>query len=296
MRHALVLALAMGLCPQLARAEDTPPPEERDELIPPALPEVPAALQRAVAGLGATVRLTEECYTAGGRMEHEADARCPQWYAQLARGGAATVFAIGEVLRPVVVFRNEAPVEPLRNSMGDFERGPRLVQLMARTQRPEVVPFFVGYLVRTATHPEALPSVSDAAMLRALREFTGDDPTPTAPWEDDRAHLDSPAARTEIARRWLRWYRDHAGRSVAEWRAEGLERARQRLTSDDLLERYSAIRRLAPLPAHRDAVTASLQELLARDDVPAAARVHLHRLGRQHGLRLPVNARLTSAR
>lgn len=292
----MVLALALCAAPLASARAQEAPASESDELTPPELPEVPEGLRAAVNALRQTVDDTAECFTGGGRLEHEADPRCPQWYARLARSGAAGAFAIAEQLRPGRGRDAQDAAEPLRNSEGEYERGPRLVQLMARTQRPEVVPFLISYVVRTATQSNDPPSDSNEAMLRALRTLTGDDPAPTAPWEDDRAYLDSPLTRTELARRWVRWFRDHQGMTVAQWRAAGISRAQQRLTSDDIIERYSAIARLAPLPAHRVAVTASLHELLTRDDLPAAARVQLRRLARQRRIPLPANNLQASAR
>lgn len=297
MRHALLFALALCAAPLPALAQEAPIPLERDDdLTPPALPEVPEALRASVDALRTTVQSTEECYRGEGRMEHTPDARCPQWYARLGRGGVAAVFAIGEVLRPVRTSPNDPPSEPLRNTESEYERGPRLVQLLARTQRPEAVPFLISYVVRTATRPDTYATGTDVVMLRALRTLTGDDPAPTAPWEDDGAHLEGALSRRELARRWVRWYREHQGMTVDQWRAEGAARALRGLSSDDILERYSAITRLAANPAQRVAVSASLRELLAREDLPAAARVHLHRLVRQRRLPPPTRNLLASAR
>ncbi len=110
MRHALLFALALCAAPLSALAQEAPVPLERDDdLAPPELPEVPEALRASVDALRATVQGTEECFTGEGRMEHTPDARCPQWYARLARGGVAAVFAIGEVLRPVRSNPNDPP-------------------------------------------------------------------------------------------------------------------------------------------------------------------------------------------
>lgn len=297
MRHALFFALALCASPLPALAQEAPVPLERDDdLTPPALPEVPEALRASVDALRETVQSTEECFTGEGRMEHTPDARCPQWYARLGRGGVAAVFAIGEVLRPARTNADDPPTEPLRNTESEYERGPRLVQLLARTGRPEAVPFLISYVVRTATGENLYATGTDAVMLRALRALTGDDPAPTAPWEDDSAHLDGALSRRALARRWVRWFREHQGMTVAQWRAEGAARAQRSLSSDDILERYSAIARLAPIPAQRVAVAASLRELLAREDLPAAARVHLHRLARQRRIPLVARNLLASAR
>lgn len=297
MRHALLFALALCAAPLSALAQEAPVPLERDDdLTPPELPEVPEALRASVDALRTTVQSTEECFTGEGRMEHTPDARCPQWYARLGRGGAAAVFAIGEVLRPVRTSPNDPAMEPLRNTESEYERGPRLVQLLARTGRPEAVPFLISYVVRTATLPDLYPTGTDAVMLRALRTLTGDDPAPTAPWEDDATHMEGSLSRRELARRWVRWFREHQGMTVARWRAEGEARALRGLSSEDILARYSAITRLAPNPAQRVAVTASLRELLAREDLPAAARVHLHRLARQRRIPLVARNLLASAR
>lgn len=299
MRHRVSIALALALSALSPNAFGDPDPavtEPATDLTPPELPAAPPEFQAAVDALRQTVSDTAECYTAGGRMEHEPDARCPQWYARIARAGAAGAFAIGELFRPAPNDNSDHPMEPLRSSEGDFERGPRLVQLLVATRRPEAAAYLVSYLVRTATSPDAYPGGTDAAALQGLRTLTGDDPAPTAPWEDDAAHLESPIAREEVARRWNRWLRDHAGMTVAQWRAEGARNAQRWLSSDDILERYSAIRRLAAVPAQRAAVTASLHALLAREDLPARARVHLARLARQRGLAMPVRANVVAAR
>ncbi len=298
--HGLPVVLALCLVPCLVAAQVQPPAPvaERDDeaLVPPELPEVPAELRASVEALRVTVERTEECYSAEGRMEHTPDPACPQWYARLARGGPAAVFAIGALFRPGAHGPNDPLMEAMRSSEATEERGPRLVQIMARTGRPEVVPFFVSYLVRTATVPTAYVSAVDAAMLAALRRLTGNDPAPTAPWEDDQAHLNAPLARRDLVQRWARWYHDHQGMTVAQWRAEGAARAARDLFSDDLLERYSAITRLAGDPTQRVAVRTALQTLLGREDLPAAARVHLHRLARQRGIVLPPAPALTTAR
>jgi hypothetical protein len=294
-RHSVFVALALLALPAAARAQRDPSPAaESDALAAPALPATPPQLRAAVDALRSTVANTEECYTAGGRMEHEADARCPQWYARIARSGPAAVFAIGALFTPATNGDGLA-MEPVREMGADNERGPRLVQLLASAGRPEAAPFLVSYLVRTATLENAYASETDAAALAALRALSGDDPAPTAPWEGDGEHLASPLARRELAGRWLAWLRESEGRTVAQWRAAGLARAQQRLASDDIVERYSAIRRLAAVPAQRAVVTASLHALLAREDLPAAARVHLQRLARLRRIPLPAQS-LVAAR
>ena len=282
-RSALV-ALALLACARSVSAQNNPP---EDALTPPEIPDVPPQLARAVASLRETVEQTRECYTAEGRMEHAPDPRCPQWYARIARAGAAGAFAIGEEFRPRPGEGDGAEAEPLRGYESEFERGARLVQLLVATRRPEGATYLVSFLVRTATLAGGYASSTDVAALQGLRTLTGHDPAPAAPWEDDRAWLESQPSREEVARRWSRWLRDHQGMTVAQWRASAVEGALRWLSSDDILERYSAIRRLAPLPAHRAAVTASLHTLLAREDLPAAARVHLTRLARQRGIPLP---------
>jgi len=261
---------------------------EADTLEPPPLPVVPPAMRASVDALGETVSNTNECYTVDGeRVSHTADPNCPQWYARLARSGLAGVYAIGAAFRPVQPDAAEPPREDIRASEGADEQGPRLVQIMARTGRPEAVPFLLSYLVRTATVDNAYVTQTDTAALAALRTLTGTDPAPTAPWEDDNAHLNARPARRALMQRWMRWYNTHQGMTVAQWRAEGAELARRILFSDDILERYGAIVRLAPSPTDRVAVTTALQALLAREDLPAAARVHLHRFARRQRIVLP---------
>lgn len=283
-----IVALALTALPLAAHAQHDPAlVEAPEQLAPPPLPPTPPEMAAAVASLRATVASTAECYTAGGRMEHEADPACPRWYARIARSGPAAVFAIGELFVPVAEPGSEGPaIEPIRDGNSELGRGPRLIQMMASTGRAEAVPFLLSYLVRTAIDARLYTSETDLAALTALRTLTGDDPAPTVPWEDDGAHQESPLARRETAQRWTSWLRENQGRTVAEWRAAGLARAQQRLTSDDIAERFSAIRRLSPVPAQRAAVVASLQGLLAREDLPAAARMHLSRLARQRGLPL----------
>lgn len=293
MNHrSLPLALALLACAPAAAAQTTP---AEDALALPEFPAVPPQLARAVSALRETVEQTAECYTEGGRMEHEADARCPQWYARIARSGAAGAFAIGEAFRVGPDEDGRPGSEPIRSYESEGERGTRLVQLLVATRRPEGASYLVSFLVNTARLANEASPVDEAA-LQGLRALTGDDPAPTAPWEDDRAHLESRASREEVARRWSRWLRDHQGMTVAQWRAAALEGALRWLSSDDVLERYSAIRRLAPIPAHRPAVTAALHALLAREDLPAAARVHLTRLARQRGIALTARATETAAR
>jgi hypothetical protein len=284
-----IVALALTAHALAARAQHDPAlVEAPTELAPPPLPPTPPELAAAVASLRADVASTAECYTAGGRMEHEADPACPRWYARIARSGPAAVFAIGELFVPASGPDSAGPmIEPIRDNNSELGRGPRLIQMMASTGRAEAVPFLLSYLVRGALDTGLYSSETDLAALAALRTLTGDDPAPTVPWEDDGAHQESPLARRETAQRWTAWLRESQGRTVAEWRAAGLARARQRLTSDDIAERYSAIRRLSPLPAERAAVVASLRGLLAREDLPAAGRMHLSRLARQRGLPLP---------
>jgi hypothetical protein len=161
---------------------------------------VPEALRASVDALRATVQGTEECYTGEGRMEHTADARCPQWYARLAGAARPRCSPSARCFRPVRMNPNEPPVEPLRNTESEYERGPRLVQLLARTGRPEAVPFLISYVVRTATRPDTYATGTDAVMLRALRSLTGDDPAPTAPWEDDSSPPGGPPSRAESSR------------------------------------------------------------------------------------------------
>lgn len=293
---AYALALALGALAPNALAQQEPAAPERDEdLVAPELPTAPPELAPAVAALRETVEGTSECYRAGGRMEHEPDPRCPQWYARIARSGAAGAFAIGELFRPVATENSERPVEPIRSFESEFGRGPRLIQLLVATRRPEAATYLVSYLVNTATRPDGYASDTDIAALAGLRALTGDDAAPTAPWDDDRAFLETVAGREELARSWSRWLRERRGATPAQWRAAGAERAERWLSSDNDLERYSAIRRLAAVPQRRAAVTASLHALLSRDDLPAAARVHLTRLARQRGIPLPPRPLLARA-
>jgi len=274
------MAWAQGIAP--------PPAESDDALVPPPLPEVPVALQPAVAALASTVTNTEECYTLHGeRMEHTADRRCPQWYARLARGGPAAVYAIGEVFRPTPPDPGEPALEPIRGGMAGEARGVRLVRLMARTGSPEAVPFLLSYFVRTATLPDHYASSLDTAVIEGLRSLTGDDPAPTAPWQTPTSAPEATDLRRTVAQQWLRWFRSHQDMTVAQWRAEGAARASRDLFSDDIVARYSAIERLAADPTQRVATRTALHTLLARPDLPAAARVHLHRLARQRRIALP---------
>lgn len=305
MKPAALPLFLVALCAPAgaAFAQGAPPAAgaavEADALEPPPLPEVPPALRASVDALYETVSNTNECFTnEGERVSHTADPNCPRWYARLARSGLAGVYAIGEAFRPVYPEGAEAPREDIRVSDGAEEQGPRLVQIMARTGRPEAVPFLLSYLVRTATMEESYASPTDTAALAALRTLTGADPAPTAPWEDDTTHMNARPARRALVQRWMRWYNTHQGMTVAQWRAEGAEQARRNLFSDDILERYGAIVRLAPSPTDRVAVTTALQALLTREDLPAAARVHLHRFARRQRIVLPAapTATVTAAR
>jgi len=295
---ALSLFLA-ALCAPVGAlyAQGAPPAAaEADALEPPPLPEVPPALRASVAALRETVERTNECYTnESERVSHTADPGCPRWYAQLARSGLAGVYAIGAAFRPVPPEPEVPPREPIRASEGAEEQGPRLVQIMARTGRPEAVPFLLSYLVRTVTAEDTYATSTDTTALAALRTITGADPAPTAPWEDDTAHMNADPASRALVQRWMRWYSSHQGQTVAQWRVEGAELARRNLFSDDILERYGAIVRLASSPTDRVGVTTALQALLAREDLPAAARVHLHRFARRQRIVLPAAPTATVA-
>ncbi len=282
--------MAPGLALGQTRPPDTSLP--RDEAIFfPTLPPTPPALLAEVTVLHEVVRATAGCNTVDGHAGGTPDRRCAQWYARLARGGAAAAFAIGEQFTPARVEGPRHLMEPLRDEASEGERGAQLAQLLASTRRPEAVSFLASYLIRTVTVHDAPPTRTDVAALGALRALTGDDPAPTTPWEGDEAHLNAELARLEIASLWSRWMHAHEGRPVVEWRAVGAQRALERLGSDDIVLRYAGIRRLAGERAHRAAVITSLRALLAHDDLPAAARVHLQRLVRRHNLPVAVGTR-----
>ncbi|MFO0608211.1 MAG: hypothetical protein U0324_33910 [Polyangiales bacterium] len=301
--RTIALALALSLCPPAAlaqvvtavpvRAPDpAPAAPEPDELTAPELPTPPAALARRVAALTRVVEQTEECYSYHGeRIEHSPDARCAGWYASLARGGDAAAYAIGEVLnRPAV----EESVGRVRATMGNDQRGPRLVQVLAATRSPVAAPFLLRYVADGAGAEGGFDEAAEES-LRQLARLAGYDAHPVAPWES--SVYDQPEPRQEAARRWLRWWRSQRDVPPAERLAAGAERAVADLTHADPAVRFAAMQRLVSAPAHRAAVAEAARALLADENLPARAVTHVTRWARRNRLPLaPAAAPTVAAR
>lgn len=290
---SLCAGAALGQIRQDTTAPPAPPAEsaqapvdiEAEALVAPARPEVPAALEAEVARLRTVVRATSECYTADGRMEHEADPACPRWYAQLSRGGAAGVFAIATLLEGDATSRDEEP-DTLRTFIAEEQRGPRLMQIMAASQRPEAVPLVLRFVVGGLADPEArYVTDSEGAAWQSLEQLTGNNPAPRAPWQTRPSATLSSQAYT--ARAWLRWYRLHQHETREQWLRAGEQAAAEGLTSEDPAVRYWAIERLARVPEARPAVQSAFAALYASPDLPARGRAHLTRLGRRLRLQIP---------
>ncbi len=245
----------------------------------PEIPPVPEGLRERVAELGRTVDETAECYTwRGERSEHTADPRCGAWYATLVRGGPASAHAIGAAL-----MRPASAPQPVRDSDGEYQRGPRLVQVMFSASLPDALPYALRVLADDARGGRAFND-TDREILRQLARATGDDVNPVAPWESEVWSTE--VARTHASTAWLRWWRSHQGETRAQWTAAAETRAIADLSHADPAVRFSAMQRLAPVPAHRPAVTTALRELLASPELPARAAVHIRRWAQR--TRIPV--------
>lgn len=287
-----LLTVALTLCASMAVAQTPPtdaapaPAPESQELTAPPLPTPPAELAREIAALQAIARLTTDCFTQRGeRVSHIADRRCPQWYARLTRGGAATVYAVGSALTPDT-FRGDV-------GMGDDPYTPaaRLGQIMVATGAPEAAPYLLSFLARSVADEELAPG-AEPAVIEALIALTGHDLVPRGPW--DGRWGDSLDARRATAQAWLRWYRDHAGETPAQWRAAGEARAREALSSDDPAVRMSAVQRLIGVRGMRPAITAALAGLRDRPGVPDRVWNYVNRYARRHRLTLPAPAATAS--
>lgn len=255
---ALSLALsAMTPCAgaQIVAETPSPPSPAAPAAVAARVPEapvVPPALAARVTALARVADDTVECFTERGeRTEHIADRRCGQWYAQLARGGAATAHAIGSIME-----RPPSEANPLRDSEGEYRTGPRLVQVLAATRAPEAIPYMLRYLAGAARRRY---DWSEAAkeMFRQLARLAGEDAAPLAPWRPDDADVASVQEHRVDA--WLTWWAAHRDEAPAQRAAAADARAVAALASDDVEARFAAIQRLAANPAQRPAVEASLR-------------------------------------
>ena len=286
-------AMAPGAQAQIVAETPSPTPSPAPPTAPvaveatmPEAPVVPPALAARVTALARVADDTVECFTEHGeRTEHIADRRCGQWYAQLARGGAATAHAIGSIME-----RPPSEANPLRDGEGEYRTGPRLVQLLAATGAPEAIPYMLRYLAGAARHRYDW-SESSNEMFRQLARLAGEDAAPLAPWQPDDAALVSVMEhRVDV---WLAWWAAHRDEAPAQRAAAADARAVAALASDDVAARFAAIQRLAANPARRPAVESSLRELMARPDLPARAAVYIRRWAQR--ARLPIAARTLRA-
>jgi hypothetical protein len=262
----------------IAAPPSAPAPAAEEELSGPELPPVPEGLRERVAELGRTVDETAECFTyRAERSEHIADSRCGAWYATLVRGGPASAHAIGAAL-----LRPATAAHRVRDTDGEYQRGPRLVQVMFNASVADALPYALRALSDAARAGEFRET--DREILRQLVRATGDDVNPVAPWESEV--WSSEVARAHASTAWLRWWRSHQGETRAQWTAAAETRATADLTHPDPAVRFSALQRLARVPAHRAAVTTSLGELLSSPELPARAAVHIRRWAQR--ARIPV--------
>lgn len=262
------------------------PAAEPGVLDAPPLPAVPDALAARVQAMARIVQETTECFTDHGeRSEHIADPRCGSWYASLQRGGSAAAHAIGQAL-----VRPARAVHSVEDGSSEFERGPRLVQVLAATGAPEAVPYMLQHLA-ASTRANRSFSPIDEEILRQLARLSGDDPMPIAPWERGAYAGDDVRRRATAA--WIRWWRDHGADTPAQRSAAALSRAQADLMAEDPAVRFAAIQRLAAVPAQRAAAASALRDLLSRRDLPARAAVYVRRWARR--ARMPVTAPATLA-
>ena len=264
------------------------PVAEPGELDAPPLPAVPDALASRVRDMADIVNETEECFTERGeRSEHIADPRCGRWYASLQRGGVAAAHAIGQAL-----VRPSGEEHSIDGGSSEYERGPRLVQVLAATGAPVAVPYMLQHLTASARANRAFPP-ADEEILRQLVRLSGDDPVPVAPWE--RGAYAGDDARRRVAAAWVRWWRDHGDDTPAQRAATALSHAQANLTAEDPAVRFAAIQHLASVPAQRAAAASALRDLLSRPDLPARAAVYVRRWARRAHLAIPAPATLAAA-
>jgi len=296
MKHALFPIMFVSvLAPCLAHAQSDVPSDSSMAPVglepataletEPSLPVPPPEMTARVTTLRSIARHTTVCWTGQSEREfHVADERCPRWFAQLARGGAASVYALGQTLLEAV-------------ASGDSDvalSGTRLVRLMAATGVREAVPFLLSFVARsTGAVPGRVPwwraVGTESASLGALAALTGQDVAPVAPWMGERNETDLRAA----ARAWLAWYRRESGGTPARWQWDGRLQARAALGSSDPVVRVAAIRRLLPIDTQRAAAAFALGELLRSASLEADARAWLTRFARRNRVpveRLPATA------
>jgi hypothetical protein len=241
---------------------------------PPELPVAPLELAAKVAALRTVAGLTFECYVERGeRGGHEADPRCPSWYAKLRRGGAATVYAIGGILA--------APTEEEESTWFFDKVAGRLVQHLTGAGAPEALPFMLETLRRRVV--DGFDDV-DLALLAVLPTYTGHDLTPLGPWESAWDAYEKEETRAAVVSAWTAWAGEHGGKTRAEWLAAGLDRARATLEKGTPLERIAAVTRLLGSRKDRPAVASAVANLLD-SELSAEARSHLKKLARRHHLR-----------
>jgi len=271
--------LAQPVTDAPARTSVTAASPSEEELLPPELPQPPAALARRVAALTRVAEQTEECYSyQGERNEHTPDPRCDEWYATLMRGGDAAAYAIGEVLNRSNASHGGA-VGYVRGNIAAEQRGPRLVQILAATGAAVAPVFLVRYVADTAISEDVFDETSTES-LRQLARLAGHDAHPVAPWE--RGAYRTPEVRRDAARSWIRWWNRHQGSSIAERRTAGTERALADLAHADPAVRFAAMQQLVTVPLHRAIVVDAARTLLADENLPARAVTHIVRWARRH--------------
>ncbi|MFO0649209.1 MAG: hypothetical protein U0326_23405 [Polyangiales bacterium] len=265
------------------------------------LPSVPPELEADARRYRALTNRSMRCWEADGRVSHSPGRACEGYYAQLAAGGLAAVHGIG---RYIVddgnrrLFQRERDLT--RTDARDYEGGPasgsgtllntapRLSHAFARLDAPEVVPYVLAAMSMPIARGFGDWGGSDEMQtwMRVLVTVTGNDLTPMPPWQF--IDLDMGAQMRFLGDShdtWARWYRAHRNESLAEWRAQGLARARTDLTGRDVARRVAAILRLGDKngpAADQEAARLSLVELLAQRRLSNAGRRYMRDFAAQN--------------
>lgn len=274
--------------------EPSPPRAARYHLAAVPLPTIDPAMRPAVRDARALVARTLRCWTSDGRLgTNRPSPECPALYAQLARGGDATLHALGTFLYDARDRRGASTRTPQV-----FYTADGLAASLEAHASLDAVAYVLAFLRETLEYDDC-DWGKDRHVYRYMRviaEVTGNDLRPIPPWQyeaDERSGgLEAPQLMRLIAdeyRAWARWYAAHRTQPLAAVRAEGATLARSRLATRDVALRVGAILRLGAdgsPPEDREAARRSLVDLLAARIVSNAGRRYLRARAASHHLSL----------
>ncbi len=294
------LVMPLPDAPTSARREEANPVgciEDRGSAGRVELPQVPPELRADVSRYRLVVAHAMRCFE-GYRVEHVRAPDCRAAVTTLTRGGAAAMHALGQfaydeqrrqltqqeraATRVAVRFGGLPRVAQGGGSI--FDAAATIAPIMATFDAPEVVP----YILAALEHYARCRLASDFAVqgfvrwIEPLGSVTGWDLTPLPPWQLDALTIDQADQFAGDAYvNWVRWYRAHKNESLAQWRAQGTERARRALTGRAIPTRVAAIIRFfrtSASPDDREAARRSLTELLDQRRVSNEGRRFLRTL------------------